>query len=129
MRNILSLLQSCQEKVQALEKMIPVSQHKRRLDEIDEIVSKDTNLWNDQRAAANLMKERQRLAEQLEKLSRFQEQTAFNTEYAQLLGNGEVDALYDDVEALYLEMVDMEFKQMMMLELWPGNCAWMKGLF
>lgn len=113
MRNILTLLQSCQEKLQALEKMIPVNQNQRRLEEIDEIVSKDSNLWNDQKAAANLMKERQRLAEQLEKLAKFREQTLFIAEYVQLAGNGEVDELYDEAEVMYRDMVNMEFKQMM----------------
>jgi peptide chain release factor 2 len=92
--------------------MIPVAQHRRRLEEIDEIVSTDANLWNDQRKAAALMKERTRLAELLDKLKSFQEQTAFNAEFAQLAGN-EIDTMFDEIQRLYQAMAEMEFKQMM----------------
>lgn len=92
--------------------MIPVQQHSRRLEEIDEIVSTNTNLWNDPRKAAALMKERTKLAELLEKLRSFKEQTDFNAEFAQFAGN-EIDTMFDDIQRLYQEMTEMEFKQMM----------------
>lgn len=110
--NTIQLIYSCQEKVKVLEGMIPVQQHSRRLEEIDEIVSTDPNLWNDTRKAAALMKERTKLADLLGKLRAFQEQTAFNAEFAQLAGN-EIDTMYDDIQRLYQEMAEMEFKQMM----------------
>jgi len=110
--NTIQLIYSCQEKVKVLEGMIPVQRHSRRLEEIDEIVSTDPNLWNDTRKAAALMKERTKLAELLGKLKSFQEQAAFNAEFAQLAGN-EIDTMYDDIQRLYKEMTDMEFKQMM----------------
>lgn len=89
-----------------------MQRHSRRLEEIDEIVSTDPNLWNDTRKAAALMKERTKLADLLGKLKSFQEQTAFNAEFAQIAGN-EIDAMFDDINRLYQEMTDMEFKQMM----------------
>ena len=110
--NTIQLIYSCQEKVKVLEKMIPVQQHSRRLEEIDEIVSTDPNLWNDTRKAAALMKERTKLADILDKLKSFQEQASFNTEFAQLAGN-EIDTMFDDIQHLLQEMTDMEFKQMM----------------
>lgn len=110
--NTIQLIYSCQEKVKILEGMIPVQRHSRRLEEIDEIVSTDPNLWNDTRKAAALMKERTKLADLLGKLKSFQEQSAFNAEFAQLAGN-EIDTMYDDIQRLYKEMTDMEFKQMM----------------
>jgi len=110
--NTIQLIYSCQEKVKILEKMIPVQQYSRRLEEIDEIVSTDPNLWNDTRKAATLMKERTKLADILGKLKSFQEQASFNTEFAQLAGN-EIDTMFDDIQHLLQEMTDMEFKQMM----------------
>lgn len=110
--NTIQLIYSCQEKVKVLEGMIPVAQHRRRLEEIDEIVSTNANLWNDQRKAAALMKERTKLADLLDKLKSFQEQTSFNAEFAQLAGN-EIDTMFDDIQRLYQEMSEMEFKQMM----------------
>lgn len=110
--NTIQLIQLCQEKMVALEGMIPITQHRRRLEEIDEIVSTDPNLWNDSRKAAALMKERQKLSDMLTKLASFQEQSAFNAEFAQVAAN-EIDTMYDDIQRLYQEMSDMEFKQMM----------------
>lgn len=110
--NTIQLIQLCQDKIRALEKMIPVAQHRRRLEEIDEIVSTDPNLWNDQRKAAALMKERQKLSDMLAKIVSFQEQSSFNTEFAALAGN-EIDTMQDDIQRLYQEMSDMEFRQMM----------------
>lgn len=110
--NTIQLIYSCQEKVKVLERMIPLQQYSRRLEEIDEIVSTDPNLWNDTRKAAALMKERTKLADIIGKLKSFQEQTSFNTEFAQLAGN-EIDTMFDDVQQLLQEMTDMEFKQMM----------------
>src|SRR5574337_786722 len=81
--NTIQLTQLCQEKIQALEKMIPVTQHRRRLEEIDEIVSTDPNLWNDQRKAAALMKERQKLSDLLDKLTNFRKELDFSIEFLQ----------------------------------------------
>jgi len=110
--NTIQLIYACQEKIKALGTMIPEAQHRRRLEEIDEIVSTNPNLWNDTRKAAALMKERTKLADLLSKLKSFQEQAAFNAEFAQLAGN-EIDTMFDDVQRLLQEMTDMEFKQMM----------------
>lgn len=111
--NTIQLTQLCQEKIQALEKMIPVTQHRRRLEEIDEIVSTDPNLWNDQRKAAALMKERQKLSDLLDKLTNFRKELDFSIEFLQFAGNGEADEIGDNLETMYREMSDMEFRQMM----------------
>jgi peptide chain release factor 2 len=110
--NTIQLIQLCREKIASLENMIPVTQHQRRLEEIDEIVSTDPNLWNDQRKAAGLMKERQKLAEMLTKVKFFQEQTSMFEQFAAWSGN-EIDTMFDDIQKVHQEMCDMEFKQMM----------------
>jgi len=55
-------LQSCQESLAALEKMVSLSQMRLRLSEIDEI-SNNPNFWNHPKTAAAVMKERKRLDE------------------------------------------------------------------
>lgn len=110
--NTIQLIQSCQDKMKVLEGMIPIVQHRRRLEEIDEIVNSDPHLWNDQRKAAALMKERQKLSDLLTKLAHFQEQTSMFIQFANWSGN-EIDTMYDDIKRIYQEMSDMEFRQMM----------------
>jgi peptide chain release factor 2 len=107
----LQLIQSCQEKMQVLERMIPVSQYQNRLAEIDQLIN-SPKVWNDPKGAAGLMKERQKLADLLVKVTRFQEQTKFNLEFAEACPS-DVNSLTEDVASLYQEMSDLEFKQML----------------
>jgi peptide chain release factor 2 len=111
--NPLQLIQMCQDKLKSLENMIPITQHQRRLEEIDEIVSNDPNLWNDQRKASGLMKERTKLSNLLEKLTTFRKELDFSTEFLQFAGNGEADEIGDSLQTMYQQMSDMEFRQMM----------------
>lgn len=111
MINTIQLISSCQEKVKSLEEMIPVKEHSRRIEELDEI-SANPSIWNDPKNAANLMKERQKLSELLTKLSSFKEQADFYAEFAGLAGN-EIDTMQADIEKLHQDMSQFEFKQMM----------------
>lgn len=109
--NTIQLIQACQDKLLALEGMIPVKQYQVRIEEIDHLTN-NPDIWNDPKRAAGLMKERTKLAELLEKLASFKEQSSFNSEFAQLAGN-EIDTMFDDIQKLYNEMSDLEFRQMM----------------
>lgn len=111
MINTIPLINSCKEKVKSLEGMISTKEHKMRIDEIDEICA-DPSIWNDPKKAATLMKERQKLADLLSRLSYFQEQSKFYSEFAMFAGN-EIDTMLDDIEKLHLEITQFEFKQMM----------------
>ncbi len=111
MKTVAQLIESCQEKYQSLEEMIPIKSHQLRLDEIDSLVS-NGNIWADPRGAVLLMKERQRLSEQLAKLAYFQEQTAFY-HACQASMPQELESLTPQLSRLEEEMSYFEFQQMM----------------
>lgn len=91
--------------------MIPIEKHQHRISEID-VLMNDTTIWNDPKTAATLMKDRQKLSDIITTISKFKEQTAFNSEFANAYPN-EVNTVAKDVQKLYDEMCDIEFKQIM----------------
>jgi len=107
----LQIIQSCQEKLEALKGMIPIKQHTIRVSEIDELMNSPT-AWNDPRGAAALMKERQKLSDLITKMNYFQEQTNFHSDFAQAIPE-DIDSLAQGASALLREMADLEFRQMM----------------
>lgn len=109
--NTLQIIQLCQEKMQVLEEMVPVILHQKRIEEIDGLISSPA-IWNNPKGAAVLMKERQKLADLVNRMIKFREQTSFNTEFAQACP-GDIETLAQESLALYTEMSDIEFKQMM----------------
>jgi peptide chain release factor 2 len=111
MKTTHQLIQSCQEKVKNLEVMIPLQQHRNRLDEIDHLVA-NSNIWNEPQKAVLLMKERQKIYDLLTKMSFFQEQSTFYQECYDSIPQ-ELESMADQLNHLELELVDFEFKQMM----------------
>ena len=91
--------------------MIPVQTHRIRLEEIDNAITRD-NIWNNPKAAADLMKERQKLSDLVGDMSRFKMETDYYSEYAQEDPAG-LDEMFSTVNQLHSEMADLEFKQMM----------------
>lgn len=104
------LLKKCEEKLNSLQVLIPSSRHQRRLEEIDHAVE-SPSFWNNSREAANLMRERQKLSETLEKLSKFQEQIFF---FVECQTSGAEDLIEQSVlSTLLQDMSDLEFREML----------------
>ena len=91
--------------------MIPARQHQIRIDEIDHFVN-NSNIWDEPKNAAALMKERQKLSELLTKLQHYQDQISFYEECVISLPE-ELEANSHVIWAMLQEMGALEFKQMM----------------
>jgi peptide chain release factor 2 len=111
MKNLLQIIQSCQNKVKTLENMIPINHHKARLSEIDHIAN-DPKFWETPKQAKNIMKERQTLSDLIFIMRDFKEKTDFYLEYAELFPK-ELELLEDKISSLEEEISYFEFKQMM----------------
>src|SRR5574339_293857 len=105
------ILESCREKLTSLQSMIPARQHQIRIDEIDHLVN-NSNIWDDPKNAASLMKERQKLSDLLTKLQHYQDQISFYEECVISLPE-ELEANSHVIWAMLQEMGALEFKQMM----------------
>lgn len=112
MKSIIQLVESCQDKVKILEEMIPVKKYENRLAELDERVSMDGDLWSDPRAAATLMKERQKLSDLLESMKYFREQSEFYAEAWKVMPN-DMEEMKPALSLLESTMDAFEFRQMM----------------
>lgn len=111
MKTTTQLVESCQAKLQALEEMIPITQHKIRLTEIDAIVN-NSKFWDDPRAAAPLLKERQKLSDLVSAMEYYKEQIAFCLEVSSSIPE-ELEAMYSQLVRMDEEMGELEFKQML----------------
>lgn len=111
MKTILQLIESCQEKVKSLDKMIPVKQHQLRLDQIDSLVS-EPGFWGVPQTAANLMKERQKLSDLLKQMAFLKEQTAFFAECWSTMPQ-EMDAMIPELSLVEEILNRFEFQQML----------------
>lgn len=111
MENILQTISLCGDKLKSIQEMIPVSDHELRLAEIDNAIT-NLNIWSDSKKAASLMKERQKLSDLLSKLKRFEENISFYKECIESSVNFSMDESLD-VQRLYDDISDFEFKQMM----------------
>jgi peptide chain release factor 2 len=109
--NTAQTLQSCQDKLLVLERMIPITQYQQRLEEIDSQLN-GPGLWNDPKIAANIMKERRKLSELLENMAQFKEQLSFYSELAQL-SQEELEKEGTSLFILHSQLADLEFHQMM----------------
>lgn len=111
MKNILQLVESCQDKINVLENMVPIKQHQLRIDQIDYLVT-NTNVWSDPKTAASLMRERQSLQDLLNKLITLKDQSNFFKECFDSIPD-ELNLMLDQLSALEMELSDFEFKQML----------------
>jgi peptide chain release factor 2 len=111
MKTIDQLVESCQEKVKSLEKMVPVKQHRDRLAQIDDMINHN-DLWSDPKAAAALMKERQKIADLLESMDYFRKQAVFYQEWWSVMPS-EMEEMKPELSLLDSVLDAFEFKQMM----------------
>jgi peptide chain release factor 2 len=111
MQTLLQTLQICQEKLIVLDQMVPIKQFENKLAEIDEFVSK-SNIWEDTKKASNLMKERQKISDILDKVSYFKEQVNFYSECYDALP-ADLEGSLDQLLKLQNDMSEFEFAQMM----------------
>src|SRR5579885_1836103 len=103
-------LETCREKLVALEGMIPTKQFQNRIAEIDDM-SNRPDLWNDQKAAVALMRERQKLSETLERMIYFRKEFDFYKEG--LLEFSDMEDFQSGLKLLEQNLTDFEFRQMM----------------
>lgn len=111
MKTIAQLVDSCGTKIKSLQEMIPLQQHKRKLEEIDE-QSSNPDLWGDPRKASALMKERQRISDLITSMEYFQDQSAFYQECYQTMPF-EMDEMVPALSLLESTISAFEFRQMM----------------
>jgi peptide chain release factor 2 len=111
MKTTLQIIQDCQQKILVLLEMIPHQQLQNRLTEIDHLVNEPT-FWGDPRAAAVMMKDRQRISELLGRLRQYQETSSFNLEFAETYPE-DIESLRKSAEELHLLVSQLEFQQML----------------
>ena len=109
--NTAQLIGLCSNIVQSLQDMIPIREHKLRLEEIDHLASKP-DVWSDPQKASSLMKERQKISSLIEKFTSFVSDSEYYSEYLISLPN-ELNSIEDQVQKLYNDISDFEFSQMM----------------
>lgn len=107
MSTLLQKVHSCHERTRALMEMIPLKIYKQRIEEIDEIAN-TTNIWNDSKYAASLMKERQSLSDTIAQL----EDMEFMSNYYMTETLAEIEKSSDAINELYLRLEKFELMQM-----------------
>ncbi len=95
----LQLIKQCQQRSCALQETIPVKEHQDRINQIDETML-DQTIWNDNRKAAALLKERQQLSSLVKDLQGIVETTALLFEY--------VDSFPDEIDSFNDQIVDLD---------------------
>jgi len=106
----IQLLQSCQESLASLDKMLPTLQIKTRLSQLDELASQD-GFWNKPQTAGNLMKERAQLSDNLEFKLQSQDYVSL---YQELLLNNQLsDNDIKHIISLKESLDKVVFQQMM----------------
>lgn len=111
MKTAPQLVDSCQEKVSFLEEMIPTLKHRNRLLEIDNTIS-TSNVWNDPKTAATLLKERQKLTDLLARMDYFKEQSVFFVECLKSIPE-DLITMTDELVELEAQLSKFEFQQML----------------
>src|SRR5438128_1573853 len=111
MKTAFQLMESLQDKLKILEEMIPTKQYENRLAELNELASR-SDLWNDPRGAASLMKERQKVSDILDTMKYFRDQTVFYTECWQVMPE-ELEGMKPNMSLVEATMDAFEFRQMM----------------
>ena len=107
----LQLIQSCQEKVLNLKELVPVKKHLMRMAVIDE-QTYQLDIWKDPKSASLLMKERQKIANLINKFKCFEEQTQFFKECSEVMPE-ELEINRVQIESLHKDICEFEFQQMM----------------
>lgn len=103
-------IEMCSKKINSLNVLIPIKEFKLKLEELDYLANKP-DIWNNPQKASSLMKERQKISYNLDKINSFQEQYSFLKEYYQECPDDEYAA--SQINNLYQELSDFEFKQIL----------------
>jgi len=111
MKTAFQLMESLQDKLKILEEMIPTRKHENRLAELNELASR-SDLWNDPKSAATLMKERQKVSDILDTMKYFRDQSTFYTECWQVMPE-ELEGMKPAMSLVEATMDAFEFQQMM----------------
>lgn len=111
MKTIQQLIDSCSISLNSLKDLLPIEQYKRRLSEIDELVTYG-DLWSDPKSATKLMKERQRLFSLINSFNDFMEKYSFYKECYDLMP-GDTSELIAELSELEVNLSSFEFNQMM----------------
>jgi len=101
-----NLFQLCQEKINDLSKIIPISKYKNRISEIENN-SNNPDFWSNPKNAASLLKERTFLLEAIEKFTSFSEELEL---YSLDPSNPSIE---EYLASLYKNLSDFEFSQML----------------
>lgn len=109
--NTFQVIKDCQDRVVALNKVIPVKEHQLRLAEIDELMSAP-NAWDDNRRAAALLKERQQLVSLLDAFKKISDDTSLLVEYAETFPE-ELDNMSGQATDLDRQLAAFELSQML----------------
>ena len=104
-------IQSCQTRLIELNKALPLKEHQLRVSQIDELMT-DTSIWEDNRKAAGLLKERQQLVSLLDEMKRLSAEEKNLSEYLREFP-GEAEDFLEQVEKLESELSVFELSQMM----------------
>lgn len=107
----LQLIKYCQERSWALQETIPVRANKDRVSQIDETML-DPTIWNDNRKAAALLKERQQLVSLEVEFTNIVDQTSTLFEYLEAYPE-DADDLADQVVVLDKTISTFELSQML----------------
>lgn len=110
MSDILNKIYLCRDKLKNLYSLIPVKEHNKKIDEIDEIIS-HTNIWDNAKHAASLIKERQKLSDLLLFVDNLNLSTNNIIEFAECFPS-EINDLSDQVTKLVKDIEEFELSLM-----------------
>jgi peptide chain release factor 2 len=108
--NTYQLIQDCQQRMAALQEAIPTREHQFRIAEIDELMTA-ADIWNDNRKAAALLKERRGLESLLNQLKKLSDDSSLLFEYADSFPN-EVETLAEQAARMSEEVSTFELSQL-----------------
>lgn len=107
MSDLINKIYLCRDKLQGLSSLIPVEEHKKKIEEIDDIIS-NTNIWDNARYAASLIKERQKLSDLLSSIHEMNSSSSIIIEMIESFPNeindlsNQINKLFEDIEKFEL---------------------------
>lgn len=110
MKNIKQSLDLSQEKINSIKSLLSIDNLSIRLSEIDDLINSKPNLWDDQKFAKNLLKERQKIDEILNKIKDFSDKINLYYEFYDSFPDD--NTLFLNVEDLEKDISSFEFKQL-----------------
>lgn len=108
--NISQKITICQDKLNSILKMIDLESSQRELSELDHLIS-DDKLWLNPQKAAKLLKDRNKTANLIDRVTYFKAQVSFYGEALQEMPD-ELTELAPNIESLLKEIDTFEFKLM-----------------